>query len=146
MAKDPLNTVLKLAKDAEEQASLQYRSAKLDEQKARGQLEALNQYRLDYMRQMGDKVGSNLSSSQYQQFHKFICQIDQAIKQQVEAIRQTEEQLKHRHQHWLEKQQKRQAVEMLLEKKEQKRQAAQAKSEQKMIDEFAIQQFYRRKT
>ena len=145
MKKDPLLTVLKLATNAEEQASVQYRSAKMDEKKSRTQLEALNNYRLDYMKQMNEKVGSNLTSSQYQQFHQFIGQIDQAIKQQVDALKQTEEISKHRHQHWLEKQQKRQAVEILLDKKAQKRQLAESKAEQKMFDEFAMQQFYRKR-
>ena len=144
-AKDPLHTVLKLAVDAEEQASLQFRSATMDVQKVQSQLDALNQYRLDYMSQMKDKVGTNLTSSQYQQFHKFIAQIDQAISQQVEAVKQTEKIKEHRQQHWLEKQQKRKAVETLLDKKAQKRQVAEAKAEQKLFDEFAIQQYFRNK-
>ena len=143
--KDPLHTVLKLAVDAEEQASLQFRSASMDVQKAKSQLDALNQYRLDYMSQMKDKVGTNLTSSQYQQFHKFIAQIDQAVAQQVEAVKETEKLKEHRQKHWLEKQQKRKAVEILLEKKAQKRQMAAAKAEQKLFDEFAVQQYFRQK-
>lgn len=143
--KDPLHTVLKLAADAEEQASLQFRSASMDLQKAQSQLVALNQYRLDYMSQMKDKVGTNLTSSQYQQFHKFIAQIDQAIAQQVETVKEAEKLKQHRQQHWLEKQQKRKAVEILLEKKAQKRQMAAAKAEQKLFDEFAMQQYFRKK-
>ncbi len=143
--KDPLHTVLKLARDAEEQASLQFRSASADERKARSQLEALNRYRLDYMSQMKDKVGAHLSSSQYQQFHRFIAQIDQAVAQQAEAVRETEKLKAHRQKHWLEKQQKRKAVEILLEKKARKRQSAAARAEQKLSDEFAARQYSRNK-
>ncbi len=143
--KDPLLIVLKLNKDAEEQASLQLRSAKLQHQKACQQLDALNNYRLEYMQQMSQKVGSNVSASQYHQFHRFVGQIDQAVGQQVEAVKQAEQQQGYRQQYWMEKQQKRKAVEMLLEKKAVKQQVVEAKSEQKLIDEFAIQQFFRNK-
>ncbi|MBM7072224.1 flagellar export protein FliJ [Shewanella sp. 202IG2-18] len=145
IAKDPLFTVLKLATEAEEQASLQFRSATMDVQKAQSQLDALNQYRLDYMTQMKAKVGTNLTSSQYQQFHKFIAQIDQAVSQQVLAVKETEKIKEHRQKNWLEKQQKRKAVESLLDKKALKRQQAEAKSEQKLFDEFAVQQYFRNK-
>ncbi|MCL1076635.1 flagellar export protein FliJ [Parashewanella spongiae] len=143
--KDPLQLVLQLAKDAEEQASLQLRSAKSEHQKARQQLDSLNNYRLEYMQQMSGKVGSNLSASQYHQFHRFVGQIDQAVGQQVEAVKKAEQQQGYRQQYWMEKQQKRKAVEMLLEKKAVKQQVTEAKSEQKLIDEFAIQQLFRNK-
>ncbi len=142
--KDPLHLVLKLAVDAEEQTSVQFRSASMEVQKVQSQLDALNKYRLDYMSQMNDKVGTNLSSSQYQQFHKFIAQIDQAVSQQVEAVKQAETFKLHRQKHWLEKQQKRKAVEILIDKKAQKLQMAEAKAEQKLFDEFAVQQYFRK--
>ncbi|MGB0893674.1 MAG: flagellar export protein FliJ [Parashewanella sp.] len=143
MAKDALFLVLKLAKEAEEKASLQFRSAQMNHQKSRTQLDTLNNYRLDYMKQMGDKVGSNLTASHYQQFHQFIGQIDSAISQQVHAVQQAKQHEQQQQQLWLEKQQKRKAVATLLDKKAQRKQAAESKAEQKMLDEFAVQQFYR---
>jgi flagellar FliJ protein len=44
---DPLLTVLKLATAAEDQAALQLKSAQFEKQKRQGQLDALNNYRLD---------------------------------------------------------------------------------------------------
>lgn len=142
---DPLYTVLKLAVDAEEQAALQLRSAQLDCQKRQNQLDALNNYRLDYMKQMDDQVGKNISASQYHQFHRFIKQIDQAITQQLGVVKEADVQRGYRQQHWMEKQQRRKAVELLLASKAQKALAVENKREQKMTDEFASQQFYRKK-
>ena len=143
---DPLHTVLKLAQDAEEQAALQLRSAQLDCQKRQSQLEALNNYRLDYMKQMDNQIGQNISASHYHQFHQFIKQIDNAISQQVRVVKEAETQRGYRQQHWMEKQQKRKAVDLLLANKAEKALVAENKREQKMSDEFAMQQFIRRKS
>jgi flagellar FliJ protein len=145
MQKDPLLTVLKLAFDAEEKAALQLKSAQLDKQKYQTQLDVLNNYRLDYMKQMGDQQGKTLSANQYSQFHQFIKQVDNAIAQQVNAVKDAEVQVSYRQKNWLEKQQKRKAVEMLLAHKATKLAHAENVREQKMSDEFAMQQFIRRK-
>jgi flagellar FliJ protein len=145
MQKDPLLTVLKLAFDAEEKAALQLKSTQLDKQKYQAQLDVLNNYRLDYMKQMGEQQGKTLSANQYSQFHQFIKQVDNAITQQVNTVKDAEVQLSYRQKNWLEKQQKRKAVEMLLTQKATKLAHAENVREQKMSDEFAMQQFIRRK-
>lgn len=141
---DPLLLVLKLANDAEEQAALLLKSAQLECQKRLNQLSALNNYRLEYMKQMQSQQGQAISASHYHQFHRFIRQIDDAITQQNRVVAEGEKQKEYRQQNWLEKQKKRKAVELLLASKEKKRQVVEQKREQKMTDEFASQQFYRR--
>lgn len=141
---DPLLLVLNLALDAEEQASLLLKSAQLECQKRQHQLNALNNYRLDYMKQMQSQQGQAISASHYHQFHRFIRQIDDAIAQQHRVVADGEKQKEYRQHHWLEKQKKRKAVELLLTSKAKKRDALELKREQKMTDEFASQQFYRR--
>ncbi|WP_119968993.1 flagellar export protein FliJ [Shewanella japonica] len=143
---DPLLTVLKLNKEAEEQAALQLKSAQLEQQKHQSQLDALNNYRLEYMKQMGENQGKTLSASQYHSFHEFIKQVDQALLQQVNAVKEAEKQTGYRQVYWQEKQQKRKAVELLLEKNAQKAQQLANKKEQKASDEFAMQQFIRKKS
>lgn len=145
MAKaDPLFTVLKLNQEAEEQASLQLRAAQLELQRRQSQLKALQDYRLDYMKQMEQQQGKNISASYYHQFHQFVRQVDDAIVQQVNSVQEAHTQQKHRQTHWQEKQQKRKAVELLLANKAEKAQLAEQRREQKMVDEFASQQFYRK--
>lgn len=145
MATDPLITVLKLAKEAEEQAALRLKSAQLECQRRQSQLQALNSYRLDYMQQLSNQQGQQVRADYFQQFHRFIKQVDDAIKQQTGVVQEAETQKNYRQSHWLEKQQKRKAVELLLEKKAQEAAAKQAKQDQKMTDEFAAQQFYRQR-
>lgn len=145
MASDPLITVLKLATEAESQAAMQLKSAQFEKQKRQGQLDALNNYRLDYMKQMKSQQGQSISANQYHQFHQFIKQVDSAITQQVKAVQDAEYQIGYRQTHWLEKQQKRKAIEMLLANKAEKAQIAETKLEQKMSDEFAMQQYIRQR-
>ncbi|MGS0673876.1 flagellar export protein FliJ [Shewanella sp. 30m-9] len=142
---DPLHMVLKLTQDAEEQASLQLRSAQLELQRRQSQLEALQNYRLDYMKQMEQQQGQSISASHYHQFHQFVRQIDAAIVQQVNTVKDADTQRQHRQAYWQEKQQKRKAVELLLANKAEKAKLAELRSEQKMVDEFASQQFYRKR-
>ena len=141
---DPLITVLKLNKEAEEQAALQLKSAQLEQQKFEGQLEALNNYRLEYMKQMNENQGKTLSASEYHSFHEFIKQIDQALVQQVNTVKEAQNQTQHRQVNWQQKQQKRKAVELLLAKNADKAQQIANKQEQKASDEFAMQQFIRK--
>lgn len=144
MAKhDPLETVLKLALEAEEQAAIQLRTAQLTLNKCRQQLDALQQYRLDYMKQMEGQQGQVIAASSYHQFHQFIRQIDDAIEKQLFAVSETDKQRQKAQLFWQTKQQKRKAVELLLSHKAEAKQKFEAKQEQKMIDEFASQQFFR---
>ncbi len=142
---EPLLMVLKLAEDAEEQASLQLRSAQLELQRRQNQLDALQNYRLDYMKQMEQQQGQSISASHYHQFHQFVRQIDTAIIQQVNTVQEADNQRQHRQIYWQEKQQKRKAVELLLANKAEKDKVAELRAEQKMVDEFASQQFYRKR-
>ncbi|GGI67511.1 flagellar export protein FliJ [Shewanella gelidii] len=143
---DPLLTVLKLATDAEEQAGMQLRAAQMECQKRDAQQQALQNYRLDYMKQMSMQQGQNISASAYHQFHRFVQQIDDAIAQQIKACAEADNQRQHRQTHWLEKQKKRKAVELLLEHKAEKKAVKAQKAEQKMFDEFASQQFFRKRS
>lgn len=62
MAKpDPLHTVLKLAVEAEEQAALQLKAAQMECQRRKSQLQALQEYRLDYMKQLDAQQGRALA-------------------------------------------------------------------------------------
>ncbi|MBV7314796.1 flagellar export protein FliJ [Shewanella sp. NIFS-20-20] len=143
-SKDPLQTVLKLVTEAEQQAALQLKSAQLECQKRQQQLNSLNQYRLDYMQQLKAQQGQDISASYYHQFHRFIRQIDEAITTQVKTVAEADNLRQHRQAHWLQRQQKRKSVEQLLAKKAQQADAKAQRLEQKQLDEFVVNQFARR--
>ncbi|QDF67683.1 flagellar export protein FliJ [Shewanella sp. SNU WT4] len=144
MSKDPLLTVLKLVTEAEQQAALQLKSAQLECQKRQQQLASLNQYRLDYMQQLKNKLGQDISANYYHQFQRFIRQIDDAIANQLKTITDANNIREHRQAHWLQRQQKRKSVEQLLGKKAQQANAKAQRLEQKQQDEFVVNQYARR--
>ena len=144
MANDPLLTVLSLAKEAEETAALELREAHSKVQQCEAQLQALNRYRLEYMQQLKDKASTQVSIVFFQQFHKFIKQIDDAIEQQLHAKAQVKDIHARKQSQWMQQQQKRKAVEQLLDKTAKAVELKAVRQEQKLNDEFAMQQFYRR--
>ncbi|BDM63804.1 flagellar export protein FliJ [Shewanella sp. NFH-SH190041] len=143
--KDPLNTVLNLINDAEQQAALQLQAVRLRHQQAEQQLASLNQYRLDYLKQLDARSQQQISATFYHQLHKFIRQLDEAIARQCQALQQTAQQVEQARQHWLAQQQKRQAIETLLEQKALKRSQQVQRQEQRLADELALRQRYLRR-
>jgi flagellar FliJ protein len=91
---------------------------------------------VDGARSAGDQPQQN------SQYHAFINKLENAATQQYQGVLQVREALAECRTQWLEAQQRRKAVELLLEKKADKvRQKAQ-RQEQKMLDDYAILRRY----
>lgn len=106
-------------------------------------LEGLEQYRLDYMRGMQQRASGGVSAMSFNQHQAFIDKLDVACQQQREVVKKASLVAEQRKQQWLKQQQKRRAVEMLLEKQQVEQMAKEAKIEQGIMDEFALQKFIR---
>ncbi|MEB6606404.1 flagellar export protein FliJ [Aeromonas sanarellii] len=128
--------------EAENQAAMALAKAQQDLKLFMDQQEALNQYRQIYHQQWTDRGLQGISPQQNSQYHAFINKLENAATQQYQGVLQVREALAQCRTQWLEAQQRRKAVELLLEKKADKvRQKAQ-RQEQKMLDEYAIQRRY----
>ncbi|WP_298440426.1 flagellar export protein FliJ [uncultured Ferrimonas sp.] len=140
-----LRKVLVMVDKALEQAGLELRQARSTEAALQEQMDELQRYRWDYVKQAQQKAGTTLQASEYQQFHYFISKLDTTISQHVVKQRSATEAVTHKQQLWQEAQQRQQALQLLIEKAEQQQLAAQAKREQGALDEFATQQYLRRR-
>ncbi|MGU5817763.1 flagellar export protein FliJ [Aeromonas caviae] len=128
--------------EAEQQAAMALAKAQQDLKLFMEQQEALNQYRQIYHQQWTDRGLQGISPQQNSQYHAFINKLENAATQQYQGVLQVREALAQCRTQWLEAQQRRKAVELLLEKKADKvRQKAQ-RQEQKMLDDYAIQRRY----
>ncbi|MEG0006468.1 MAG: flagellar export protein FliJ [Aeromonas sp.] len=128
--------------EAENQAARALAKAQQDLKLFMDQQNALNQYRQIYHQQWTDRGLQGISPQQNSQYHAFINKLENAATQQYEGVLQVREALAVCRTQWLEAQQRRKAVELLLEKKADKvRQKAQ-RQEQKMLDDYAIQRRY----
>lgn len=129
--------------EAEEQAAMALAKAQQDLKLFMDQQEALNQYRQIYHQQWTDRGLQGISPQQNSQYHAFINKLENAATQQYEGVLQVREALAQCRIQWLEAQQRRKAVELLLEKKADKVRLKAQRQEQKMLDDYAIQRRYR---
>ena len=128
--------------EAEQQAALALAKAQQDLKLFMDQQNALNQYRQIYHQQWTERGLQGISPQQNSQYHAFINKLENAATQQYQGVLQVREALAECRTQWLEAQQRRKAVELLLEKKADKvRQKAQ-RQEQKMLDDYAILRRY----
>lgn len=129
--------------EAEDQAAMALAKAQQDLKLFMDQQEALNQYRQIYHQQWTDRGLQGISPQQNSQYHAFINKLENAATQQYEGVLQVREALAQCRIQWLEAQQRRKAVELLLEKKADKVRLKAQRQEQKMLDDYAIQRLYR---
>ena len=145
MAKNKLDLLLKLENDKEENLRMSYLQANQNLQANQQKLQGLNNFRLEYSQQLHVKGKSGLSSAGFGQYHAFIAKIEEAIRQQASTVNTAKQVVTQRKALWLKQQVKAKAVAKLIEKQNLKAAALMAKSEQKMLDEFAANQFFQRR-
>lgn len=129
--------------EAEQQAALALAKAQQDLKLFMDQQNALNQYRQIYHQQWTDRGLQGITPQQNSQYHAFINKLENAATQQYQGVLQVREALAQCRIQWLEAQQRRKAVELLLEKKADKVRLKAQRQEQKMLDDYAIQRRYR---
>ena len=142
-----LQTVIKVERDREDKAAQALQMAEGNVQQQKQKLSSLQQYRLDYVRQIqqSGKQGG-VDARDYHQHLQFVGKLDKAIQQQMQIISQTRLVVDQRRRQWLEQQKRRKAVDVLIEKKQAEAAVVANRREQDMLDEFANQRFLRSKT
>jgi flagellar FliJ protein len=143
MARDQLALLIKLEGDKEQALRKDFSIAQQHLNQLSEQLNGLSDYRRDYIEQLQVRGQHGIGSSYYSQFQLFVAKIEQAIKQQVQAIETAKQVVAQRQGLWLKQKQKLQAIEKLAQVKAQKIQQIQIKNEQKQMDEFSAQAFSR---
>lgn len=143
MSDSALELILERAQDDEHKASLALNNARIELDNYYQQLQQIEQYRLDYCKQLTARGLDGLTASSYSHLQQFLGSLDETLAKQKAAGAQFEEQVEKCSEYWNEMRKKRQSIEWLLEKKQAERQAQLDKQEQKMMDEFATLQFAR---
>ncbi|MBD3585329.1 flagellar export protein FliJ [Salinimonas sp. HHU 13199] len=142
-----LDTVIRVERDREEKAAQAYQMAQHSLNEQRQKLSSLQQYRLDYLRnlqQNGQHGG--LDARDYHQHLQFVAKLDKACEQQNQIISRASLVVDQRRQHYLQQQKRRKAVDFLIDKKQHEAAVAAGRREQDQLDEFAAQRFLRAKT
>ena len=144
MSLKQLNTLYKFEHDKEQVASRQLQQAQLEYQQHLQRRQSVADYRLEYMKRLNERSLVGIDSATYAHYHAFIAKLDYANQQVELAIQQAEAMLEKRKKAWLIQRQKLQSVDLLKDKELYRMQVKADRLEQKMFDEFAMQQFVRR--
>lgn len=146
MAEKQLEMVARWEEEKEQQLARQFQLAQQEVDLNKQKLSSLEQYRLDYLRQIQNQASGGLAGQNYNQLQNFVGKLDKACQQQTQVHSQSVLVAQQRKEQWLRQQRKRKAVEMLLGKKRQQRMIKEDRAEQAMLDELATGQFIRRKS
>lgn len=139
-----LQMVANWESEKEQKLGRDFQTAQQHLQQNRDKLAGLQQYRLEYLQQIQQKGNKGVGAMSFSQHQAFIEKLDKACEIQNNEIIQTKQVVDQRKQLWLKQQQKRKAVEMLIDRKQSEFNAKQARIEQQMLDEIALQKFIRK--
>ncbi|MDD1783266.1 flagella biosynthesis chaperone FliJ [Enterovibrio sp. ZSDZ35] len=145
MSNNAMNLLLDQAKDTEHKAHVALVAAQQELQGYYIQVEQIEQYRLDYFRQMSDRGQAGLSASSYGHLNRFIVQLDETLARQRQAAIEFEENVERCREHWMQCRQHTRSLEWLIEKREKEARMRAERLEQKQMDEFAMLSFSRQK-
>lgn len=143
MSTKQLQLVAQWEKEKEDKLARDYQLALQHVNQNQQKLSGLQRYRLDYLRQLQQRAAQGVGATTFGQHQAFIEKLDQACAQQTQVLARTKAVAEQRKGLWLRQQQKRKAVEMLIDKKHQEKAQREAKREQAMLDEIATQRFVR---
>lgn len=144
MALKQLQLLVQVQKDKEEKLLANFTQSQQFLQTCNERYQGLADYRTDYIRQTQQRGAEGVQSRQFNQYLNFITKLDQALEQQNLQIQQAQRVVDMRRTAWLTMQKKRKAIELLIDKELAASQQRQNKLEQKLLDEIATQQFFRR--
>ena len=144
MALKQLQLLAKVQLEKEEKLQAQFIQAQQFAQLTAEKYAGLANYRTDYIRQSQQRGAEGIASRQFNQYLNFITKLDQALTQQNMQVQQAQRVAGMRRTAWLEMQKKRKALDLLIDKELQAGYVRAQKQEQKMLDEMATQQFFRR--
>lgn len=139
-----LHLVLGLEKKREDQAAMRFQQAKQQCDMQLKRLQGLENYRTEYLNSALDRGKDGLQSMRFGHYHAFIGKLDEGISQQRIKLQRLEQVVTERQQQWQEKQQRRKAIEHLIDKNQRQVIARHERIEQNNADEYATQGFMRR--
>lgn len=144
MALAQLQLLVKVQQEKEDKLQAQYRAAQQNYQSMQQKYQGLADYRVEYVQQTQSRGQQGMASRQFNQYLNFIGKLDAALTAQQQYVQQAKASADQRLLQLLAMQKKRKALEILIERELAEVQRKADKQEQKMLDEIATQQFFRR--
>lgn len=111
------------------------------EQNAKSRLEMLEQYRGEYAARLLEQSQQGLTPLALRNYQDFLARIDEAIAQQVLAVKQSEQSTAAGQQHWKEQNKRLKAIDTLSSRHDARERLRDGKLEQKLLDEFSSRKY-----
>lgn len=144
MALAQLQLLVKVQQEKEDKLQAYYQAALQNYQSMQQKYQGLADYRVEYVQQTQSRGQQGMASRQFNQYLNFIGKLDTALTTQQQFVQQAKASADQRLQQLLAMQKKRKALEILIERELAEMRRKADKQEQKMLDEIATQQFFRR--
>ena len=138
-----LQLVSRWEEDKEQRFANEFRIAENELNAQKQKLQSLEQYRVEYLQQIQSTGKEGVDAQHYHQHLSFVAKLDKACEQQNEVIARADMVAQQRKAKWLQQQQRRKAVDKLIENKQSELAIRAARQEQSMLDELANQRFFR---
>ncbi|MFT4928377.1 MAG: flagellar FliJ protein [Phenylobacterium sp.] len=143
MAIKQLEMVARLERDKEDKLGREFQKAQQHLTQNEQKLDGIEEYRMDYVRQLQGKSDAGININSYSHYQQFISKLEEALEQQNQIIDTARQVVGQRKILWLEQQRKRKAVEMLVNKHYEQQLKKENKAEQALLDEVATQRFFK---
>ncbi len=144
MKDNALKMVLELEQKREDDCAREFGQSRSQLTMQERRLEGLTAYRTDYLQQANDKAQQGMGSASFGRYHAFVGKLDVGITQQHENLKRMQARVEEFRLAWLAQQQRRKAIEHLLQKRADEAERVRNRQEQRTSDEFAMQGFLRR--
>ncbi len=143
MAGNALTILCEQLEKQERQAVAEFSLARQQLASFEHQLRQLESYRHNYMVQAMERGSDGMLASGFHQYQSFIQTIEKAEIEQQQSVAQLRTNVERKRREWLDLANRHKAIEQLIERQRQKEALKQARSEQKLLDEYATTQFAR---
>ncbi len=138
MKSDKMDKVAAVAKIVEQKSARDFSASRQSHTDKHGQLQQLQQFKADYEASLEEKCKVGMTASQLQDYRLFLSKLNQAIEQQAADVQQAEASLAQVRAQWIDKSQRKSALEHLVEERQNEVLRARDKAEQKDSDEQSM--------
>src|SRR5574343_337213 len=111
------------------------------EQSQRSRLQMLEQYREEYAQRLRENIAQGITRLVMRNYQDFLARIDEAIEQQRQAVRTSEQSTRAGQEHWQQQNKQLKAIDTLSQRHDARERYRENKQEQKLQDEVSTRKY-----
>ena len=136
-----LQPLLELMQTRTDEATRQLGQLIAAEQNQRSRLEMLEQYRDEYAQRLRDTIAQGVTRQILNNYQEFLGRIDEAIQQQRQAVRHSEQSTRQGQAHWQAQNKQLKAIDTLSQRHDARERYRENRQDQKLQDEFSARKY-----